>query len=235
MTAADKFGDVLREREWSEIKSSNSWTLFRILGEFVEGFEKLEKIGPCVSLYGSAVTKPDTLHYRLAEEISIALVKNGYGVITGAGPGIMEAANKGAKESNGKSVGLHIKLDFEPKPNEYIDQQNLITFNYFFVRKVTFVKYSQGFIVLPGGVGTLDELFEAMNLVKTYKIAKFPIVLVDSDYWGGLVKWLRNKVYQQYQYIQERDFELFHVVDTADEAVEIINSFYSKYTLKPNF
>ncbi|MEM7110568.1 MAG: TIGR00730 family Rossman fold protein [Bacteroidota bacterium] len=234
-TGDNKESEALREKEWLEIKSSNSWTLFRILGEFVDGFEKLEKIGPCVSLYGSARTKPGTPHYELAEEIAINLVKQGYGVITGAGPGIMEAGNKGAQQSNGKSVGLHIKLDFEPEPNAFVDTKNLISFKYFFVRKVTFVKYSQGFIVMPGGMGTLDELFEAINLVKTYKIAKFPIVLVDSAYWKDLVVWLRNKVYQEYRYIENSDFDLFHVVDSARDAVQIINDFYEKYGLKPNF
>ena len=165
-------------KNWNEIKTSDSWQIFKIMSEFVNAFEKLAKIGPCVSIFGSARTKNNNQYYNLAEEIAIMLTKKGYGVITGGGNGIMEAGNKGAKKGKGKSVGLNIELPFEQKANKYIDSDKLINFDYFFCRKVMFVKYAQGFIVMPGGFGTLDELFEALTLIQTKKIGKFPIVLV---------------------------------------------------------
>ena len=205
------------------------------MSEFVQGFETMSKIGPCVSVFGSARTKPDNKYYKQAEEIGYLLTQSGYGVISGGGPGIMEAANKGASRGEGKSVGLNIELPFEQSSNPYIDNDKLINFDYFFVRKVMFVKYAQGFIVLPGGVGTLDELFEAITLIQTQKIGKFPIVLVGKTYWGGLLAWIKEVVLEKEQNISIEDLDLINVVDNPVEAVEIINDFYKKYTLKPNF
>jgi uncharacterized protein (TIGR00730 family) len=230
----DRIAKAFAEKDWNEIKTSNSWQIFKIMAEFVDGFEKLGKIGPCVSIFGSARTKPDHKYYKLAEEIASKLTKEGYGVITGGGPGIMEAANKGAKEAGGKSVGLNIELPHEQYSNPFVDTDKLISFDYFFIRKVMFMKYAQGFIVLPGGFGTLDELFEAMTLIQTNKIGKFPIVWVGTEYWSGLLNWVKTTMTEE-KYISVTDHDLFSVVDTADEAVEIIDNFYSKYLLRPNF
>ena len=230
----DKIKRAFKKKDWNEIKTDDSWQLFKLLGEFIEGFDTLSKIGPCVSIFGSARTKPSNKNYKLAEEIAYNLTNRGYGVITGGGPGIMEAANKGAKKGNGKSVGLNIELPFEQHANKYIDPDKLINFNYFFVRKVMFMKYAQGFIVLPGGFGTMDELFEAITLIQTKKIAPFPIVLVNHEYWGGLLDWITNTLLKQGA-ISKKDLNLFSIVDTADEAVNTIDKFYSKYLLKPNF
>jgi uncharacterized protein (TIGR00730 family) len=205
------------------------------MAEFVEAFEKLAKIGPCVSIFGSARTKPNNAYYELGEEIAYKLTQLGYGVITGGGPGIMEAANKGARRGGGKSVGLNIELPFEQSANDYIDSDKLLNFDYFFVRKVMFMKYAQGFVVLPGGFGTLDELFEAITLIQTKKIARFPIILVGIDYWGGLMKWVREAMLEKEQNIHLEDLDLVKLVDTADDAVKEIELFYSKYLLKPNF
>jgi uncharacterized protein (TIGR00730 family) len=205
------------------------------MAEFVEGFEKLSSIGPCVSIFGSARTKPENEYYQLAEDIAFELTQNGYGVITGGGPGIMEAANKGAKKGNGKSVGLNIHLPFEQSSNQFIDHDKLITFKHFFVRKVMFQKYAQGFIVLPGGFGTFDEFFESATLIQTGKIGRFPIVLVGKEFWAGLVDWIEDKVLDEQKNISPEDTKLFTVVDTATEAVDVINDFYSKYLLSPNF
>ncbi|MCC7302066.1 MAG: TIGR00730 family Rossman fold protein [Bacteroidia bacterium] len=231
----DKIRRAFESKDWSEIKARDSWQLFKIMGEFVEGFEKMARIGPCVSVFGSARTKPGTRYYKLAEEIAYKLTKEGYGVITGGGPGIMEAANKGAQAGQGKSVGLNIVLPFEQKHNPYIDYDKLISFDYFFVRKTIFLKYSQGFIALPGGFGTMDELFEALTLVQTNKIAHFPTVLVGKKYWQGLLDWIRNTMLNEENNVSAEDLDLFSIVDTADEAVKVIADFYSKYTLKPNF
>lgn len=235
MTNEDKIRRAFAEKDWHEIKAGDSWQIFKIMSEFVEGFEKMAKIGPCVSVFGSARTKPDNKYYKLAEEISEKLCKEGYGVISGGGPGIMEAANKGAQTGKGKSVGLNIRLPFEQYANKYVDFDKLVTFDYFFVRKTIFLKYSQGFIAMPGGFGTLDELFEALTLVQTSKIANFPVVLVGSDYWTGLVEWIKQTMLAKEHNVNESDLQLFHIVDTADEAVKIINDFYSRYMLKPNF
>jgi uncharacterized protein (TIGR00730 family) len=205
------------------------------MAEFVEGFEKLAKIGPCVSIFGSARTKPDHEYYLLGEEIAQKLTRKGYGVITGGGPGIMEAGNKGARATGGKSVGLNIVLPFEQTHNPYIDLDKLMNFDYFFVRKVMFLKYAQGFVVLPGGFGTLDELFEALTLIQTKKVAQFPVVLVGSQFWTGLVDWIKEVMLKKEQNIHEEDLLLFSVVDTADDAVNAIIEFYEKYVLKPNF
>ena len=230
-----KIRRAFKEKNWNAIKTSDSWQIFKIMSEFVQGFETMSKIGPCVSVFGSARTKPDNKFYKQAEEIGYLLTQSGYGVISGGGPGIMEAANKGATRGEGKSVGLNIELPFEQSSNPYIDNDKLINFDYFFVRKVMFVKYAQGFIVLPGGVGTLDELFEAITLIQTQKIGKFPIVLVGKTYWGGLLAWIKEVVLEKEQNISIEDLDLINVVDNPVEAVEIINDFYKKYTLKPNF
>jgi hypothetical protein len=232
--AEDKIRRAFKERDWNEIKSADSWVIFKVMAEFVQGFEKLSKIGPCVSIFGSARTPRDHAHYKMAEDIAAKLVRHGYGVITGGGPGIMEAGNKGAHSEGGKSVGLNIELPFEQFNNIYIDRDKLMTFDYFFVRKVMFVKYSQGFIVLPGGFGTMDEFFEALTLIQTNKIGKFPIVLVGKSYWEGLVDWIK-KTLLSHHYINEVDLELFSVVEDATEAVQVIDEFYNKYLLSPNF
>ena len=229
-----KIIEAFKDRDWNEIKSTDSWVIFKVMAEMVEGFEKLAKIGPCVSVFGSARTKPDHKYYHIAVEIGEELVKHGYGVITGGGPGIMEAANKGASNRNGKSVGLNIDLPFEQKNNKWIDQDKLLNFDYFFVRKVMFVRYSQGFIVLPGGFGTLDELFESITLIQTLKIGKFPIVLVGKEYWSGLFDWVRNVMLKE-KNISKEDLELVSIVDNAEDAVGVIDEFYSKFLLSPNF
>ena len=230
-----KIRRAFKEKNWNAIKTSDSWQIFKIMSEFVEGFETMSKIGPCVSVFGSARTKSDNKYYKQAEEIGYLLTQKGYGVITGGGPGIMEAANKGANRGEGKSVGLNIELPFEQSANLYIDNDKLINFDYFFVRKVMFVKYAQGFIVLPGGVGTLDELFEAITLIQTDKIGKFPIVLVGKIYWDGLIDWIKVVLLDKEKNISKEDLQLINIVETPEEAVEIIEKFYNKYTLKPNF
>ena len=205
------------------------------MSEFVDGFEKMSRIGPCVSIFGSARTKAGDKYYELAEEISYQLTQQGYGIITGGGPGIMEAGNKGAHRGKGISVGLNIELPFEQKDNPYIDRDKNLEFDYFFVRKVMFVKYAQGFVAMPGGFGTLDELFEAMTLIQTQKIGKFPIVLVGSEFWNGMLDWIKKVLLKENGNISEADLDLFHIVDTAEEVVEIINNFYNKHLLSPNF
>jgi hypothetical protein len=230
-----KIRRAFKEKNWNAIKTADSWQIFKIISEFVEGFETMSKIGPCVSVFGSARTQSDNKYYQQAEEIGYLLTQRGYGVITGGGPGIMEAANKGAKRGEGKSVGLNIELPFEQSYNEYIDKDKVLNFDYFFVRKVMFVKYAQGFIVLPGGVGTLDELFEAITLIQTQKIGKFPIVLVGKTYWEGLLDWIKETMLAIEGNISSEDLNLFNVVDTPEQAVEIVEEFYKKYTLKPNF
>ena len=187
-----KIKEKLQTKTWNEIKTNDSWAIFKIMAEFVDGYEKLSKIGPSVSIFGSARTKPEDPYYILAEEIAFQLTQNGYGVITGGGPGIMEAGNKGAQRGKGSSVGLNIELPFEQHDNPWIDNDKNLEFDYFFVRKVMFVKYSQGFVVMPGGFGTLDELFEAITLIQTHKIGRFPIVLVGSKFWGGLMEWIQK-------------------------------------------
>lgn len=226
---------AFKDKDWSEIKSTDSWAIFKIMSEFVQGFEKLAKIGPCVTIFGSARVKEDHPYYQMAEKIAAKLVRHGYGVITGGGPGIMEAGNKGAQSEGGKSVGLNIHLPFEQGNNIYIDADKLISFDYFFVRKVMFVRYSQGFIVMPGGFGTMDELFEALTLIQTKKIGRFPIVLVGKEFWSGLFKWIEEVVLRAQNNVDESDFELFTIVDNAEEAVKAIDDFYSKYLLSPNF
>lgn len=230
-----KIREKFTPKTWNEIKTNDSWGIFKIMSEFVDGYEKLGQIGPCVSIFGSARTKPDDKNYILAEEIGYQLTQSGFGIITGGGPGIMEAGNKGAHRGNGISVGLNIELPFEENENPWINKGMSLEFDYFFVRKVMFVKYSQGFIVMPGGFGTLDELFEAITLIQTHKIGRFPIVLVGSAFWSGLLDWIKNTLLNEYKTISEEDLNLFRIVDTAEEAVGHLNRFYAKYSLKPNF
>ena len=222
-------------KSWNEIKTNDSWAIFKIMGEFVNGYEKLSRIGPCVSIFGSARTKPNDKYYKLAEEIAEKIVEHGYGVITGGGPGIMEAGNKGAHIGGGTSVGLNIELPFEQHDNPYIDSDKNLDFDYFFVRKVMFVKYSQGFVVMPGGFGTLDEMFEAVTLIQTNKIEKFPIILVGSDFWEGLLEWVKKVLLDKFNNISPKDMELIHVVDSADEVLHILDNFYRESRLSPNF
>ena len=230
----EKIRKAIKAKTWNEVKTYDSWQIFKIMAEFVQGFERMAKIGPCVSVFGSARTSPSDRHYKLAEEVAYLLTKKGFGIITGGGAGIMEAANKGAHFAGGKSVGLNIKLPFEQQANPFIDPENLIEFDFFFVRKVMFMKYAQGYVVLPGGFGTLDELFEAMTLIQTAKLVHFPIVLVDRNYWTGLVDWIKARLMEE-KNISPEDLNIIHVVDTPEEAVDIIEEFYNKYTLKPNF
>ena len=234
MTNDETIRKAFENKNWHEIKVADSWQIFKLMAEFVDGFEKLARIGPCVSIFGSARTKNDHKYYGLAENIARILTERGYGVITGGGPGIMEAANKGAFEVGGKSVGLNIELPFEQFHNKFIDRDKLLSFDYFFVRKVMFMKYSQGFIIMPGGFGTMDELFEAITLIQTGKVARFPIILVGKDYWGGLFDWITSRMIEE-QNISPEDLNLYRIVDSAEEATEHIFRFYDKYVLKPNF
>lgn len=229
-----KIREKFKQKTWNEIKTNDSWAIFKIMAEFVEGFERLSKIGPCVSIFGSARTKESHEYYKLAENIAYTLTKNGYGIVTGGGPGIMEAGNRGANRGKGTSVGLNIALPFEQDDNPYIDHDKSLDFDYFFVRKVMFVKYSQGFVVMPGGFGTLDELFEALTLIQTKKIGKFPIVLVGRKFWSGLVNWIKETLLLEGN-ISPEDLDLISIVDTEDEVLEVIDTFYKKYSLSPNF
>ena len=231
----DKIQDKLKQKPWNEIRTNDSWAIFKIMSEFVNGYETMARIGPCVSIFGSARTKPDTKYYLLAEKIAYKISKAGYGVITGGGPGIMEAGNKGAHNGEGTSVGLNIELPFEQHYNPYIDKDKNLNFDYFFVRKVMFVKYSQGFVVMPGGFGTLDELFEAVTLIQTKKIAKFPIILVGSEYWSGLINWIKTVMIEKEHNANPDDMNLIKIVDTEDEVVEALDNFYKKFNLSPNF
>ncbi len=235
MTSDDKIRRAFENKDWQEIKVTDSWQIFKIMAEFVDGFEKLAKIGPCVSVFGSARTSNESKYYQIAEDCARILTERGYGVISGGGPGIMEAANKGAFEAGGKSVGLNIDLPFEQFHNQYIDRDKILAFDYFFVRKVMFMKYSQGFIILPGGFGTMDEMFEALTLIQTGKVARFPIVMVGKDYWSGLMDWVKSHMLNVENNIKEEDLNLYRLVDTAEEATEHIFRFYDKYVLKPNF
>ncbi len=219
---------------WNEIKTNDSWAIFKIMGEFVNGFEKMSAIGPCVSIFGSARLKPGDEFYELAVQIAQRIAESGYGIITGGGPGIMEAGNKGANLAGGTSVGLNIDLPFEQHDNPFIDEDKSLNFDYFFVRKVMFVKYSQGFVVMPGGFGTLDELFEAITLIQTHKIQKFPIILVGSQFWKGLIDWIKDTLLATGK-ISPGDLDLIHIVDTEDEVISRIDAFYKGHDLSPNF
>lgn len=222
-------------KNWNEIKTNDSWALFKIMSEFVYGYERLSEIGPCVSIFGSARTKPGEKYYELAVKVANKIVDQGYGIITGGGPGIMEAGNKGANLGGGTSVGLNIDLPFEQHNNPYIDPNKSLDFDYFFVRKVMFVKYSQGFVVMPGGFGTLDELFEAITLIQTGKIDKFPIILVGKEFWGGLLDWIKTTLAEKLRTVSIEDLDLIELVDTEDEVIEILDKFYNQFDLSPNF
>ncbi len=222
-------------KNWNEIKTNDSWSVFKIMGEFVDGYEKMSKIGPCVSIFGSARTKEDDKFYKLATTIAKDIVDMGFGIITGGGPGIMEAANKGAKEALGSSVGLNIELPFEQDHNNFIDDDKLLEFDYFFVRKVMFVKYSQGFVVMPGGFGTLDELFEAITLIQTKKSQKFPIILVGSKFWENCYSWIRSTLVEDFNYISPDELDLISIVDSSSEVIEILSKFYKQKSISPNF
>lgn len=226
--------DSLRQKTWDETIMKDSWMVFKVMAEFVDGYEKLAKIGPCVSIFGSARLKPESKYYEMAVEIAEKITEIGFGIITGGGPGIMEAGNKGAFNAQGKSIGLNIDLPFEQHFNPYINRAYSMNFDYFFVRKVMFIKYSQGFVVMPGGFGTLDELTEALTLIQTNKIGKFPIVLVGSEFWGGLLDWFKATLLKE-KMINADDLNLYRVVDTADEAVAHIKAFYDKYSVNVNF
>lgn len=223
-----------RRKWWNDVKTTSSWSVFKIMSEFVQSFEKLAEVGPCVAIFGSARTQPEDKYYRDAVEIAKRLTKLGFGIITGGGPGIMEAGNKGAKEGGGASVGLNINLPFEQSANPYIDVDKLINYDYFFVRKTIFMKYAQGYIAMPGGFGTLDELSEALTLIQTNKLVSFPVILYGKDYWKGLLDWFHSTLITNHM-ISPEDFDIYQVVDTVDEAVAIIEDFYNKYAPKPNF
>ena len=226
---------VSKNKKWNEIKTNDSWSIFKIMGEFVEGYEKLSAIGPCISIFGSARTIPEDKYYKLAEEIAAEIVDRGYGVITGGGPGIMEAANKGANKKNGKSVGLCIKLPFEDTNNKFIDKDKELNFDYFFVRKVMFVRYAQGFVVMPGGFGTLDEVFEAITLIQTNKVEKFPIILVGSEFWSGMLDWIKETLLKENNNISSKDLELIKIADTKEDVMDILEEFHNNYEFSPNF
>jgi uncharacterized protein (TIGR00730 family) len=229
-----KLHNSLKQKNWDETVTKDSWMVFKVMAEFVDGYEKLAKIGPCVSIFGSARLQPESKYYQMAVDIAEKITKIGFGIITGGGPGIMEAGNKGAFNAKGKSIGLNIDLPFEQHFNPYINKSYSMNFDYFFVRKVMFVKYSQGFVVMPGGFGTLDELTEALTLIQTKKIGRFPIVLVGSEFWGGLLDWFKATLLKD-EMISEGDLDLYRVVDTADEAVAHIKAFYDKYSVNVNF
>ena len=225
----------LKMRDWTETKAHSSWQIFKIMAEFVQGFETLAKIGPCISIFGSARTKPGNKYYELAVNIAKRLAEEGFGIISGGGPGIMEAANKGASLAQGRSVGLNIALPFEQSSNPYIDRDTSINFDYFFVRKVMFTKYSQGFIMMPGGWGTLDEFFEVATLIQTRKFTQTPMICIGSHYWNGLFNWMRETMQDGEGNISPGDLEMIKVFDTADEIVAYMSEFYTHNKLQPNF
>ena len=224
----------MESENWIE-KSHDSWSVFKIMGELVEGYEKLSQLGPCVSIFGSARTKSDNKFYKQTVEISELIVKLGLGIITGGGPGIMEAANKGAQKAGGVSVGLNIDLPYEQMPNSFIDSDKVIDFDYFFVRKVMFVRYAQAFVVMPGGFGTLDELFESITLIQTNKIERFPVILYGSEFWSGCIEWIKNIVCKKFNNVSEKEMFLFEIVDSKEEIIEILKKFYHKKKFAPNF
>lgn len=228
-------GNHKPQRKWSSISGENSWTMFKVVAEFVDGFERMNKIGPCISIFGSARTKPDHPYYKKAVEVAYRLSQEGYGIITGGGPGIMEAGNKGAHTEGGTSVGLNIDLPFEQGSNKYVDYDKNLMFNYFFIRKVIFVKYAQAFVVFPGGFGTMDELFEVLTLVQTGKIDKIPIILVGSEFWKGLKSWIYDTLLIENGNISPNDIELLPVVDDVEAIIEIINEHYKHSQLRPNY
>lgn len=224
-------------KQWTQIKAENAWTMFKVIAEFVDGFESLNRIGPCISIFGSARTKPDMPYYQLAVKIAQKLTDAGFGIITGGGPGIMEAANKGASLQGGVSVGLNIDLPFEQSHNVYIDEDKNLNHRYFFVRKVMFVKYAQGFVVLPGGFGTMDEIFEVLTLIQTKKITPVPVILVGSSFWSGLRQWIADVMCDRENNINKDDLLLLPILDEPDDIVAYINEFYADRgdLLSPNY
>lgn len=225
----------MENSNWFEKKSHDSWSVFKVMGEIVEGYERLSKVGPCISIFGSARTPESDFFYMETVKLSELISKKGLGIITGGGPGIMEAANKGAKNVGGISVGLNIKLPFEQEPNNYIDKENSIDFDYFFVRKIMFVKYAQAFVVMPGGFGTLDELFEALTLIQTKKAEIFPIILVGKSFWKGCIDWIKQQLLSNHNYVSDIDLNLISIVDSPDEVIDILTKFYDKKGFNPNF
>jgi uncharacterized protein (TIGR00730 family) len=230
----DHFAKI-KMRDWTETKAHSSWQIFKIMAEFVQGFESLAKIGPCISIFGSARTQPGHKYYELAVEIAQRLAAEGFGIITGGGPGIMEAANKGASLASARSVGLNIALPFEQKGNEYVNSDTSINFDYFFVRKVMFTKYSQGFIMMPGGWGTMDEFFEVATLIQTRKFTQTPMICIGSAYWNGLFNWMRETMEETEHNISPGDLEMIKIFDTADDVVAYLREFYTHNKLQPNF
>jgi uncharacterized protein (TIGR00730 family) len=237
MSSPSNFGQHVPRKWHANASGEDSWTMFKVISEFVEGYEVMNSCGPCVSIFGSARTKPDHKYYKLATEIGQAMVREGYGVITGGGPGIMEAGNKGAHLEQGASIGLNIDLPFETSSNPFVDPDKDIDFRYFFVRKVMFVKYAQAFICCPGGFGTMDELFEVLTLIQTRKITKVPVILVGTEYWGGMIDWIRETMAEKEQTIAMDDMDLIPVVDTPEEVLTIIKAFYDEkgHNLEPNY
>ncbi len=227
--------NVAKQRNWKESQAHSSWQIFKIMAEFVDGFEAMSRIGPCISIFGSARTQPGNRYYELAVQISRRLSEEGFGIITGGGPGIMEAANKGATEAGGKSVGLNIDLPFEQHANPFIDRDKSLQFDFFFVRKVMFVKYSQAFIMMPGGFGTMDEFFEVATLIQTNKFKQSPMILVGSDYWGGLLRWMKEVMGEMEHNINPEDLDLIKVFDTVEDVVKFLMDYYKTHTLEPNF
>ncbi len=225
----------LKSRDWTETRAHSSWQIFKIMAEFVQGFETMAKVGPCVCVFGSARTKPGNKYYELAAEVARRLAEEGFGIISGGGPGIMEAANKGAREAGGKSVGLNIELPFEQTSNAYIDSSHNVNFDYFFVRKVMFTKYSQAFIMMPGGWGTMDEFFEVATLIQTRKFTQTPMICMGSAYWKGLFAWMREVMQEEEHNISPGDLDMIKIFDTADEVVDYISHFYTHNKLQPNF
>ena len=224
-----------KQRRWAESKAHSSWQIFKIMAEFVDGFEALAKLGPCISIFGSARTQPGEPYYELAVDIARRLAEEGFGTISGGGPGIMEAANKGAQLGGGKSVGLNIELPFEQHANPFIDRDASLHFEYFFVRKVMFTKYSQGFVMMPGGFGTMDEFFEVATLIQTRKMSPVPLILVGSEYWNGLLTWMKQTMLEKSGNVFAKDLDLLRIADTADEVADHVLEFYGKNPLEPNF
>jgi uncharacterized protein (TIGR00730 family) len=224
-----------KQRRWAESRAHSSWQIFKIMAEFVDGFEALAKLGPCISIFGSARTQPGQPYYELAVDIARRLAEEGFGTVSGGGPGIMEAANKGAQLGGGKSVGLNIELPFEQHANPFIDRDASLHFEYFFVRKVMFTKYSQGFVMMPGGFGTMDEFFEVATLIQTRKMSPVPLILVGSEYWGGLLAWMKQTMLEQSNNVSQKDLDLLKIADTADEVADHVLDFYTKNALQLNF
>lgn len=225
----------IKLRDWTETRAHSSWQVFKIMAEFVHGFDELAKIGPCISIFGSARTKPGQKYYELTVEIAKKIAQEGFGVITGGGPGVMEAGNKGANLAGGRSVGLNIELPFEQHFNPYIDHDKNLNFDYFFVRKVMFAKYSQGFIMMPGGWGTMDEFFEIATLIQTGKFSQTPMICVGKEYWQGLFEWMKKTMLDEFGNISPGDLDMIKLFDTADEVVAYVREFYSNNKLQPNF